>query len=106
MKSGLESKPDGQSLMLVGGKAPSDKQSWKYSEVEGGYRYSSSYGSITILKNPWHIELRDAEGRLLTRTNHNRDNGTSITSILPFCFVRRASDYSRSFACGVFTCTG
>jgi alpha-D-xyloside xylohydrolase len=34
---------------------------------------------------------------LLTRTNHNRDNGTSITPILPFCFVRRASDYSRSF---------
>jgi alpha-D-xyloside xylohydrolase len=98
MKSGLEMKPDGQSLMLVGGKAPSDTTSWKMTEIEGGYRYSSPFGSITILKNPWHIELRDAEGRLLTRTNHNRDNGSTITPILPFSFVRRASDYSRSFA--------
>jgi len=101
-KSGLNSKSDGQSLMLVGGKAPSDTSSWKYSDVEGGYRYSSSYGSITILKNPWHIELRDAEGRLLTRTNHNSDNYSTITPIMPFCYVRRASDYSRSFA-GVFS---
>ena len=97
MKSGLEMKPDGQSLMLVGGKAPSDTTSWKYSEVQGGYCYWSSYGSITILKNPWHIELRGAESQLLTRTNHNKDNAT-LTPILPFSFVRRASDYSRSFA--------
>ena len=97
-KSGATTKPDGQSLMLAGGKAPSDMNSWNYSEVQGGHRYSSSYGSITILARPWHIELRDAEGRLLTRTNHSRDNNTSITTILPFCFVRRSSDYSRSFA--------
>ncbi len=97
MKSGLESKSDGQSLMLAGGKATSDKGAWKYSAVAGGHRYSSSCGSITILKNPWHIELRDADGKLLTRSNHNKDNGTSITPILPFSFVRRASDYSRSF---------
>ncbi len=97
-KSGDNMKPQGQSLMLLDGKAPTDTTSWKYSDVEGGYRYSSSYGSVTILKNPWHIELRDTEGRLLTRTNHSSDNNTSITPIMPFCFVRRASDYSRSFA--------
>jgi alpha-D-xyloside xylohydrolase len=96
--SGFEIKPDDQSLMLADGKAPSDPNSWKYSEVRGGFRYSSEYGSITILKNPWHIELRDSNGRLLTRTNHTRDNYSSITPILPFSFVRRASDYSRSFA--------
>lgn len=96
-QSGAENKPDGQSIMLVGGKALQDTTSWKYSKVEGGHRYASSYGSVTILENPWHIELRDAEGRLLTRTNHSTDNNTSITPIMPFCYVRRASDYSRSF---------
>ncbi len=97
-QSGDEAKADSQSLMLVGGKAQCDTTSWKYSKVEGGHRYSSAYGSVTILEKPWHIELRDAEGRLLTRTNHSTDNNTSITPIMPFCFVRRASDYSRSFA--------
>jgi len=96
-QSGDEMKPDGQSIMLVGGKAPQDASSWKYGKVEGGHRYTSEYGSITILENPWHIELRDAQGRLLTRTNHSTDNSTSITPIMPFCFVRRASDYSRCF---------
>jgi hypothetical protein len=31
------------------------------------------------------------------RPLHNSDNGTSFTPILPFSFVRRAADYSRSF---------
>ncbi len=96
-QSEADAKSNGQSIMLAGGKAPQDKSSWKYSKIEGGHRYTGEYGSITILENPWHIELRDAQGRLLTRTNHSRDNNTSITSIMPFCFVRRASDYSRSF---------
>jgi alpha-D-xyloside xylohydrolase len=100
-KSGFEARPDGDSLMLVGGKAPHDN-SWKMTEIEGGYRYASIYGSITILKNPWRIELRDADGRLLTRTHHIKDNPATFTPILPFSFVRRASDYSRSFT-AVFT---
>jgi alpha-D-xyloside xylohydrolase len=29
-------------------------------KVDGGYRYTSEFGSVTILENPWHIEFRDA----------------------------------------------
>jgi alpha-D-xyloside xylohydrolase len=90
----------GDSLMLAGPVAKDD--SWKYSKVEGAHRYTSAFGSITILEKPWHIELRDGEGRLLTRTNHESDNNTTYTPILPFSFVRRAADYSRSMA-AVFT---
>jgi len=70
--------------------------SWKYDKVEGGYRYTSAYGSVTIQENPWHLEFRDAQGKLLTRTDHDTDNASSFTPILPFSFVRRAADYSRS----------
>jgi alpha-D-xyloside xylohydrolase len=101
-RTGLEVKPDADSLMLVGGKAPKGDNSWKYGKIEGGHRYSSQCGSITIMENPWHIEIRDAKGRLLTKTNHNSDNNTTFTPILPFSFVRRAADYSRSVA-AVFT---
>src|SRR5262245_29062004 len=83
-----------ESLMLAGPR-PSD-DSWKYSKVEGGHRYTSAAGSVTILERPWHIEIRDADGKLLTKTDHTTDNNLTFTPILPFSYVRRASDYSRS----------
>jgi alpha-D-xyloside xylohydrolase len=89
-----------ESLMLAGPVAKDD--SWRYSRVEGGHRYTSQFGSVTVLEKPWHIEIRDAGGRLLTRTDHQADNDTTYTPILPFSFVRRAADYSRSVA-AVFT---
>ena len=93
--TGPQIRPDGPSLMLVAGKAPTDN-SWKYAKIEGGHRYTNACGSVTILEKPLHIEFRDAQGRLLTRTNHDSDNVTTLTPVLPFSFVRRASDYSRS----------
>ncbi len=94
-KTGQQLKPETDSLMLVGGKAPQDN-SWQYSKIDGGHRYTNQCGSVTIMEKPWHIEFRDAQGRLLTKTNHQSDNRTSITPLLPFCFVRRSADYSRS----------
>jgi alpha-D-xyloside xylohydrolase len=82
------------SLMLAG-PVPKD-DSWQYTKVEGGYRYASAAGSITIVEKPWHLVVRDAQGKLLTQTNHDTDNGSTFTPILPFSFVRRAADYSRS----------
>ncbi len=82
------------SLMLVG--EPPRDNSWKYERLAGGYRYTSAAGSVTILENPWHIEFRDASGRLLTKTDHSADNTTSLEPVLPFSFIRRSSDYSRS----------
>ena len=82
--------------LMLDGVVPKDK-SWKYEKVAGGHRYTSAAGSVTLLENPWHIVIRDAGGKLLTQTDHDKDNGTSFTPIMPFGFVRRAADYSRSF---------
>ena len=96
--SGFQVKPNQESLMLVNGKAPVDK-SWKYSKISGGHRYTSNFGSVTVFEHPWHVELRDANGRLLTKTIHNKDNADSTyTPVVPFGYVRRASDYSRSMS--------
>jgi alpha-D-xyloside xylohydrolase len=94
MTSGPQVHKPLEELMLAG-PVPQD-HSWKSEKIEGGYRYTSEYGSVTILENPWHIEFRDAQGKLLTRTDHDSDNTSSFTPILPFSFVRRAADYSRS----------
>lgn len=87
------------SLMLAR-PVPHDS-SWKYEKVSGGHRYTSAFGSVTITEKPWHIEFRDAGGKLLTRTFHDGDDNT-FSPRLPFSFVRRAADYSRSMA-AVFT---
>jgi alpha-D-xyloside xylohydrolase len=84
------------SLMLVG--EPGHDASWTHTVVEGGHRYTSAYGSVTVLENPWHLEFRDAGGRLLTRTQHTSDYATTLVPALPFSFVRRSSDDSRSVA--------
>jgi alpha-D-xyloside xylohydrolase len=96
IRTGGASRPDVPSLMLVG--EPPRDASWRYSAVEGGHRYTSQAGSVTILTNPWHIEFRDAQGKLLTRTNHTADNQKLLDPVLPFSFIRRTSDYSRSLA--------
>jgi len=95
--TGLQAAPEEESLMLVNGIAPKDDL-WKYSKIKGGYKYSGNYGSVVIKQNPWRIEIYDSEGKLITRTTHRADNDSTFTPILPFSYVRRASDYSRSVA--------
>lgn len=98
--SGPQFHKQNESLMLAGPVAKDS--SWKHSAVKGGHRYTSVAGSVTITENPWHVEIRDASGTLLTKTDHSEDNKTSFTPILPFSYVRRGADYSRSFN-AVFT---
>jgi alpha-D-xyloside xylohydrolase len=85
-----------QDELMLAGEVPRD-DSWKYEKIDGGHRYASASGSVTILENPFHIEIRDASGKLLTKTDHASDNTTSFTPVMPFSYVRRTSDYSRSF---------
>lgn len=88
------------SLMLV--KEPNKDASWVYSKIKNGHQYKSAFGTVVITENPWAIEIHDANGKLLTKTRHQVDGKTSFTPSLPFSFVRRAADYSRSVA-AVFT---
>ncbi len=84
------------SLMLVA--EPVRDKSWKYSKVNGGHQYIGAFGSVTIYENPWKVLVRDADGNILTQTRGKADGKSSYTPTLPFSFVRRASDYSRSVA--------
>ncbi|MBK7937203.1 MAG: alpha-xylosidase [Lewinellaceae bacterium] len=94
--SGPQFRKNETSMMLA--REPASDPSWQYEKVDGGHRYKSVFGSVTVMENPWRIEFRDAGGRLLTQTKHQADGRTSFTPTLPFSFVRRASDYSRSMA--------
>ena len=97
MKSGLEVEGQVESLMLEGGSVE-ENGNWEYSKEGNKHIYTSDGGSLILTEYPWHIEFRDADGKKLTRTFHKSDNAVTFTPVLPFCWVRRASDYSRSFA--------
>ena len=86
---------DAPSLMLAGD-LPRDG-SWTAQSTDGAITYSSAHGRLRILKEPWHLELLDASGRLLTRTQHLSDFG-SFAQPVPFSFIRRATDLSRHIA--------
>src|SRR5690606_35090416 len=68
------------------------------SKTATGHKYISKYGSVEIQTNPWHVRVFDAKGKLLTGTMHNSDFTSTYTPVLPFSYVRRNSDYSRSMA--------
>lgn len=87
-----------ESLMLVNGTAPNHPENWKYSKTATGHKYTSQYGSVEIQTNPWHVKIYDAKGKLLTSTLHNSDLQNTYTPVLPYSYVRRNSDYSRSVA--------
>jgi alpha-D-xyloside xylohydrolase len=95
--TGLNLAPKEKSLMLVNGEAPTDISSWKYTREGTAHKYTSAYGSVIIRDGVFQIELYDAKGKLLTKTIRHADNvDSTFTPVLPFSFVRRASDYSRS----------
>jgi alpha-D-xyloside xylohydrolase len=83
------------SLMLVGD--PPRDNTWKVEQSAEAITYSSAFGKVRLIKDPWHVEIYDANGRLLTRTQNINDPRTFYNPI-PFSFVRRATDLGRTLA--------
>lgn len=82
------------SLMLAG--EPGKDNSWKATETPDAVTYANANGSITIEKAPWRIVLRDAKGKVMTQTRTLHDNDSTQAKVIPFNFIKRGSDNSRS----------
>ena len=54
------------------------------------------YYLILNLMTPWRIVLKDKNGKVMTHTRHIIDNDSSQVKLLPFSFIKRGSDNSRS----------
>ena len=76
---------------------PDVDRSWQVAESDSAVTWTSPYGRVRMVRNPWHLELYDAEGRLLTRTRTVGEPSTYAVPV-PTSFVRRASDFGRSTA--------
>lgn len=86
---------DPRSLMLAG-PVPRDA-SWRADERGGAVTYTSTYGRVRVVRDPWAIEFYDAAGKLLTRTQRVGEPA-SFTPYVPFSFVRRSRDLGRTVA--------
>jgi alpha-D-xyloside xylohydrolase len=86
---------DGQSLMLAGPVAKDS--SWRVEQNDKEIIYTGANGRVRIVKQPWHVEIYDQKGRLLTRTQNLGDPGTFFAPV-PFSFVRRSNDLARRIA--------
>ena len=69
---------------------------WKATETADAIRYIGPYGMIEIQKYPWRLIIRDTNGRILTQSRAIIDNDSTQVKLLPFCFIKRGSDNSRS----------
>ena len=86
---------DPPSLMLDG--PPAVDRSWQVEEGDSAIVWTSPFGRVRMIRNPWHVEFYDAAGKLLTRTRGIGEPGTYAVPT-PFSFIRRASDFGRSTA--------
>lgn len=87
----------GEPSIMLAGPVPDGRTAWRPEVTDTAVTYVSEYGRLRLVRNPWHIELYDARGRLLTRSVSLGDE-RSITNYVPFSFVRRAGDVGRSVA--------
>ncbi|MBQ7419618.1 MAG: alpha-xylosidase [Prevotella sp.] len=85
---------DGESVMLAG-TVPSSS-AWRSFSDDKVIAYQTDYGTIEIQKYPWRLVLRDRNGRVMTQTRHLIDNDSSQVKLLPFSFIKRGADNSRS----------
>ncbi len=77
-------------------KVPPTDNSWRVSDNGKVVRYESEYGIVEIQKYPWRIILKDKTGKILTQTRALIDNDSTQVKLIPFSFIKRGADNSRS----------
>lgn len=87
--------PAAEEVMLAG-EVPSTQ--WSHVATKDEIKYSSKYGSVSIMRYPLRIVVKDANGNTIQKTRHLLDNDTTQVKSLPFCFIKRGADNSRSIA--------
>lgn len=92
----IEPKNEDATDVMLAGVPASNRQAWQIQQDDKRILYKSTYGQIEIQKNPWRVVLRDGNGRKLTETRHMLDNDSTQVKLLPFSFIKRGSDNSRS----------
>jgi alpha-D-xyloside xylohydrolase len=72
---------------------------WEHDDDGACCTWRGRHGAVIVRREPWTVELRDARGRLLTRTNHHSESpGVVNTNPMPFSHVRSSASFQRHIA--------
>jgi alpha-D-xyloside xylohydrolase len=96
MKTTTAQQQDHPSLMLDGELANSNE--WNMSDDAAQTSYQSPHGRIVINKKSFQLQVYNANGRLVTGTQSIEELQAMHSKAMPFSFVRRVADYSRSMS--------
>ena len=91
----IEPKDDDATDIMFAG-VPKTDNSWKATDTGKSIVYKSEYGTLEIQKYPWRIILRNKDGKILTQSRALVDDDSTQVKLLPFNFIKRGSDNSRS----------
>jgi alpha-D-xyloside xylohydrolase len=95
---------DGASVMLDGYEPG---EPWEREDERERSTWRSEHGSISLRHDPWVIELRDAAGRVMTRTPQLQEApGVVNVNPMPLCYVRSSSSFHRHVAAGLLLSPG
>ena len=87
---------EGAPSLMLAGPVPRDS-SWRVQSGDSAVTYTSAYGKVRVTRDPWSVDIWDAKGKLLTRTQRLNEP-RSFTPYVPFSFLRRSRDMGRSVA--------
>jgi alpha-D-xyloside xylohydrolase len=79
-------------------KEPGSIKPWQWKENQDHVDYTGKYGTVRIDKNAWGVQLFNAAGELIVSTLGGNTLKSLHPKFLPFLFVKRSSDYTRSIA--------
>ena len=80
---------------------------WDYEDAGGRCTWRSPHGALTLRRDPWALQLHDASGRLLTRTNHHAESPSVVnTNPIPFSHVRSTASFHRHLAASFLLSAG
>ena len=82
--------------VLKGGNLQASNHGWKVTENKNAIVYKSETGTVEVQRYPWRLILRDKSGKILTQTRSIIDNDSTQVKLLPFSFIKRGADNSRS----------
>jgi alpha-D-xyloside xylohydrolase len=95
---------DGDSIMLDGCEPG---EAWEREDDPERATWRSEHGSISVGRDPFAVELRDAAGRVMTRTP-SLGESPSVVNVnpMPLSFVRSSSSFHRHVAAGLLLSPG
>ena len=96
MKTTTARQAEHPSLMLTD-RLPENNE-WLPAVNDKMIRYQSEHGSVVINRSAFQFEVLDAGGKLLTGTQSMVELQAMHSKAIPFSFLRRTNDYSRSVA--------